>query len=105
MLEAIWVVVRHANSYVDAQAPWGLKKTDTVRMETVLGVLCEVVRRLATLIQPVMPDSANKMLDQLAVPQNERDFASITAEIGLKQGTGIEQPEGVFPRHVEEKAA
>lgn len=105
MLEAIWVVVRQANAYVDAQAPWGLKKTDTVRMETVLGVLCEVVRRLATLIAPVMPVSANKMLDQLAVPQDERNFAAIGDEIGLKQGVTIDQPEGVFPRHVEEKAA
>jgi methionyl-tRNA synthetase len=105
LLEALWVVIRQANSYVDTQAPWGLKKTDTVRMETVLGVLCEVVRRLATLIQPFMPESAAKMLDQLAVPADKRQFAQITDEILLEQGTTIQQPEGVFPRHVEVAAA
>ena len=104
-LEAIWVVIRQANAYVDTQAPWGLKKTDTVRMETVLGVLCEVVRRVALLCHPVMPQTMDKMLDQLNVPVTERDFASITNAIGLKQGSTIEQPSGVFPRHIEEVAA
>lgn len=103
-LEAIWVVIRQANAYVDVQAPWGLKKTDTVRMETVLGVLCEVVRRIALLCTAFMPDSMEKMLDQLAVPHAERNLASITNEIGLKQGLAINQPEGIFPRYVAEAA-
>lgn len=105
MLEAIWVVIRQANAYVDTQAPWGLKKTDTVRMETVLGVLCEVVRRIALLCRPVMPQTMDKMLDQLAVPSDERDFTNLTDKILLKQGATIAQPEGVFPRHIEEAAA
>jgi methionyl-tRNA synthetase len=98
-LEAIWVTIRAANVYVDQQAPWALKKTDTVRMATVLGVLCETVRRVAILCQPYMPDSMNKMLDQLAVPKDERIFAMITDAIGLKQGATIEQPQGIFPRY------
>jgi len=105
MLEAIWVVIRQANAYVDAQAPWGLKKTDTVRMETVLGVLCEVTRRIALLCQPVMPETMAKMLTQLGVPENERQFSHITDTIGLNQGATIAQPEGVFPRHIAEAAA
>ena len=105
MLEAIWVVIRQANAYVDTQAPWGLKKTDTVRMETVLGVLCEVVRRVALLCHPVMPQTMDKMLDQLNVPATERSFAYITDIVGLKQCAVIEQPSGVFPRHIEEAAA
>jgi methionyl-tRNA synthetase len=105
MLEAVWVVIRQANAYVDVQAPWGLKKTDTVRMETVLGVLCEVVRRTALLCAAVMPEATARMLDQLAVPETERNFAHLTDEIGLKQGTTIAQPEGVFPRYVAEVAA
>lgn len=104
MLEAMWVVIRQANAYVDVQAPWGLKKTDTVRMETVLGVLCEVVRRLALLGAAVMPNAMDRMLDQLAVPAEERKLAFLTDEIGLKQGGTIAQPEGVFPRHVAEAA-
>lgn len=105
VLEAIWVVIRQANAYVDVQAPWGLKKTDTVRMETVLGVLCEVIRRVALLCLPVMPLAPAKMLAQLGIPATEHNFDYLTDEIGLKQGTTIEQPEGVFPRHVAEAAA
>lgn len=106
MLEAIWVTIRAANVYVDAQAPWTLRKNgDLERMATVLGVLCEVTRRVAILCQPVMPETMGKMLDQLMVPENERNFATITDAIGLKQGVAIEQPQGVFPRYSAEAAA
>lgn len=105
MLEAIWVVIRQANAYVDVQAPWGLKKTDTVRMETVLGVLCEVIRRVATLMQPVTPDAMGVMLDQLAVPADKRGFDQVSDTINLLQGKTIDQPAGVFPRHTVEAAA
>lgn len=105
MLEAIWVVIRQANAYVDVQAPWSLKKTDTVHMETVLGVLCDVVRRIAILCSPVMPQATAKMLDQLAVPENERSFAFVSDKVELKQGATIAQPDGVFPRHIAEAAA
>ncbi|SVD96869.1 uncharacterized protein METZ01_LOCUS449723, partial [marine metagenome] len=43
-LEDIWVLVRAANSYVDHQAPWGLKKSEPQRMNTVLYVLAESLR-------------------------------------------------------------
>jgi methionyl-tRNA synthetase len=99
MLEAVWVAIRAANVYVDVQAPWALRKTDIARMNTVLGVLCEVVRRTAILCQPVMPTTMAKMLDQLAVPQNARTFAHVTDAVGLAQGIKIDQPAGVFPRY------
>ena len=67
-LEAIWQVVGEANRYVDEQAPWALHKTDPARMATVLYVLAETMRQLAILVQPFMPHSMAKMLDQLAVP-------------------------------------
>ena len=67
-LIAIWEVIADANRYVDAQAPWALAKTDPVRRDTVLWVLAETIRRVTLLVQPFMPDSAAKILDQLAVP-------------------------------------
>ncbi len=53
-LEAIWVVVRGANGYVDRQAPWALRKTDPDRMGTVLYVLSETIRHLGLLMLPVV---------------------------------------------------
>ncbi len=97
-LEAIWRLVIDANGYVDAQAPWGLKKTDPKRMETVLYILAEVIRVLGIIVQPVMPESGAKILDQLEIAQDQRDFSFINAAHMLKSGTVIDKPEGIFPR-------
>lgn len=99
-LESIWQVVGDANRYVDEQAPWALRKTDTQRMGTVLYVLAEVIRHLAILVQPVMPSAGARLLDQLAIPAGERNFAALAAA-PLRAETPLPKPEGVFPRYVE----
>jgi methionyl-tRNA synthetase len=104
-LEAIWLVVGDGNRYMDEQAPWGLKKTDPARMATVLYVLAETIRHLALIVQPFMPQSAAKLLDQLAVGEEDRDFAAFGPEHALEAGTDLPKPEGIFPRFVEETAA
>ncbi len=95
-LEAVWQVIGRANQYVDAQAPWALKKTDPARMNTVLYVLAEVIRHCAILTQPVMPDASARILDQLAV--SARDFAALESA-PLVPGTDLPVPQGVFPRY------
>ncbi len=98
-LEAVWQVVRAANGYVDRQAPWALKKTDPARMHTVLYVLADTIRQLALLLQPVMPGSTARLLDQLAVPAARRAFAAFGER--LVPGTPLPKPEGVFPRFID----
>jgi methionyl-tRNA synthetase len=102
-LEAIWRVVSEANRYVDEQAPWALSRSDPARMGTVLYTLAETLRHLAILVQPFVPDSAGRLLDQLAVPEERRRFTAL-AEAPLKPGTRLPKPEGIFPRFVEEAA-
>ncbi len=102
-LEAIWEVVGEANRYVDAQAPWTLRKTDPARMATVLYTLAETVRRLALLTQPFMPAASARLLDQLAVPEAARLVAHM--ECALVAGTALPKPEGVFPRYADDAAA
>jgi methionyl-tRNA synthetase len=68
-------------------------------MNTVLYVLSEVIRHIAILVQPVVPAAAAKLLDQLAVPADTRDFASLVKP--LTPGTALPKPEGIFPRYVE----
>lgn len=103
-LESIWVVIRAANGYVDHQAPWALRKTDTARMETVLYVLAETIRHVAILMQPVVPQSAAKMLDQLSIPEAQRSFEALGQGGALQAGDSLPKPQGVFPRYVEEEA-
>jgi methionyl-tRNA synthetase len=102
-LETVFGVVAEANRYVDAQAPWTLRKTDPARMRTVLYVLMETIRRVAMLLQPFMPGSMGRLLDQLAVPAAQRDFASFG--VALAPGTPLPPPAGVFPRYQEPAAS
>ncbi len=104
MLESIWKLVADANAYIDEQAPWGLKKTDPERMGTVLYVLAETIRCLAIAVQPVVPQGAGKMLDQLKAPKDERLYEQMSPKYALKPGTEIDKPEGIFPRIIEEES-
>jgi methionyl-tRNA synthetase len=103
-LEAIWRVVGEANRYVDEQAPWVLRRSDPARMRAVLYVLAETMRHLAILLQPFVPVSTAKLLDQLSVPGDRRDFRAL-AQAPLAPGTRLPKPEGIFPRFVEAPAA
>jgi methionyl-tRNA synthetase len=95
-LEAAWVVVRAANSYIDRNAPWALRKTDTARMGTVLWTLLEVIRQLAILLQPFMPGSMAKLLDQLGQGPEARDFAALATPIA--PGLALPVPEPLFAK-------
>jgi methionyl-tRNA synthetase len=101
MLNLVWSVVADANRYFAGEAPWALAKTDPKRQGTVLYVTAEIIRQVAILAQAVMPQSAAKLLDLLAVPQGERDFAMLGRGQRLKPGATLPAPSGVFPRYVE----
>ena len=95
LVEMVW----STNKYIDEMAPWALKKTDPERMATVLYVIMEVLRHVAILYQPVIPGSAQKMLDLLSVPEDQRTFAHLQGdEYKIQPGAPISKPEGVFPR-------
>ncbi|MGI9364617.1 MAG: methionine--tRNA ligase [Rhizobiaceae bacterium] len=100
-LDVIWNVLDEANKYFDEQAPWGLKKTDPARMQTVLYVTAEIVRQVSILAQAFIPGSASKLLDQLKIPAGQRSFSNLGADHRLDPATCIEKPEGVFPRYLE----
>jgi methionyl-tRNA synthetase len=89
------------NAYVDAQAPWALRKTDPERMETVLATLYICIAQLAVAVQPVIPESATRLMDQMGIAEGIRTFSAIgerwyspLAESGFQ----LDQPQGLFPR-------
>lgn len=104
ILNAIWKVVGDTNRYFAAQAPWGLKKTDPARMETVLWVTAEVLRVVGLMTQPFIPLASEKLLDLLAVPAEARAFAAAEAGFALESGTELPAPSALFPRYVEPEA-
>lgn len=102
-LDLIWNVVADCNKYFAGQEPWALKKSDPDRMNTVLYTTAEVIRVLAIMAQPVMPESCGKLLDLLALDGGSRDFTFANSEHALQSGTPLPTPQGVFPRYVEPK--
>ncbi len=113
-LEVTWGLLGDANAYFAEQQPWVLRKTDPARMATVLYVTLETVRRVALLVQPVMPGSAAKLLDLLGIaPSGDagrtgasgagpRSFAAWNE--ALVPGSSLPAPQPVFPRHEEPDA-
>jgi methionyl-tRNA synthetase len=71
-------------------------------MAAVLRVLADVLRVIATVLQPFMPESMGRMLDQLGVANNARQLTDLAAP--LADGSVLPAPQGVFPRHVEPAA-
>ena len=82
-LEAWMSAVFAANAYVDAQAPWALRKTDPARMAQVLGTLAHVVEQLGLIVEPIVPGSIARLNAYL--------------EEGRASGR-LSQPEPIFPR-------
>ncbi len=104
-LEDVIKVITAADGYIDAAAPWKLKKEDPERMKTVLYTLAEAIRCIAIALKFVTPTGADKILDQLEIDKDERLFSHANDKYKLKPGTAIEKPEGVFPRLELEEAA
>ncbi len=103
MLALIWKFIANINRYFASQQPWSLRKTDIVRMQSVLYVSAEALRYVAILIQPIMPEAAAKLLDLLAVSKEKRDFSHLNKENSLKEGSILPQPTAIFPRFIEKK--
>ena len=100
---AIVAALSSANNYFAGQEPWALKKTDPDRMATVLYVTADTVRRLTIPMQAFVPASAARLLDQLAVPADQRGLGDATEANRLVPGTDLPVPQGVFAR-LERKA-
>jgi methionyl-tRNA synthetase len=95
---AIIAALSSANNYFAGQEPWALKKTDPVRMATVLYITADTVRRLAIPMQAFVPASAARLLDQLAVPADERTLSDARNVNSLLAHTDLPVPQGVFAR-------
>jgi len=105
VLHQVWAVVADTNRYFAGEAPWALAKTDPQRQGTVLYVTAEVIRQVAILAQPFMPESAGKLLDLLGVSPGERDFGRLGGAQRIAAGSTLPPPSPVFPRYVEPDAA
>ena len=98
----VWMgAVFACNAYIDAEAPWALRKTDPERMETVLATLYICIAQLAVAVTPVIPASAKKLLDTMGVGPDLRSLEAIRSQWYpelLESRFSLEKPVGLFPR-------
>ena len=75
--EAVISLARRSNKYIDETAPWALAKDEanSDRLKTVLYNLVEAIRFLGVLIAPFMPETSEKILNQINAKC--RDYDSI----------------------------
>jgi len=100
-IEAWMRAVFACNAYIDVQAPWALRKTDPERMEAVLATLYEAIGTLAIAILPIIPASANKLLEQMGLSEDIRTYAGIKSDWYASlcaDGFLLGKPSPLFPR-------
>ncbi|CAB1337451.1 unnamed protein product [Coregonus sp. 'balchen'] len=79
-LEAINGCVRQTNGFVQRHTPWKLDRgdgRDQLWLDTILHVSLECLRMYGTLLQPIVPEIADKLLSRLGVKPEERSWAAL----------------------------
>ena len=76
-IDAIFELLDRSNKYIDETTPWSLAKDSekVSRLATVLYNLLEAIRISAVLLRPYLPETSEKILDQLNT--QKRDYDSI----------------------------
>lgn len=109
-LKAVWTFVRALNKYVDVTMPWALAKEEAKApaLDAVLYHLCEGMRFVALMAEPVIPIACEKMWNQLGlIDFQAATYADLTWG-GIADGTHINKGPQLFPRieiEEEEKTA
>ncbi|WP_330405606.1 methionine--tRNA ligase [Romboutsia hominis] len=100
-LESAWKLIRRTNKYIDETMPWALAKDEANKdtLDTVLYNLCESIRIVATLINPIMNATAKKIYCQLGITNEELTTWESVKTFGLiTEGTKVHKGESLFPR-------
>ncbi|XP_010001772.1 PREDICTED: methionine--tRNA ligase, mitochondrial [Chaetura pelagica] len=80
-LECISLCVRQTNSFFQRHRPWKLDRQDPMEqlwLDTIIHVTLESLRVCGTLLQPVIPHTAHRLLSRLAVQPQERGLLGLT---------------------------
>ncbi len=92
-------VIEHSfdsNKYFNDSEPWSLKKTDTKKMYSVLHSIVEQIKNISILLLPIIPDSANKILDIINVDKNLRIISEINKNNNLNHDKELGNIEILF---------
>ncbi|MDY6052914.1 MAG: methionine--tRNA ligase [Anaerovibrio sp.] len=76
VIKSVWGFISRANKYIDETAPWALAKDPEKKQElaNVMYNLMESLRIISVLIEPFMPSTAEKIWQQLNMPEKFADI-------------------------------
>jgi methionyl-tRNA synthetase len=99
-LDAIWLLIRRANQYLEGRKPWSLAKNpeDAALLETTLYTAAEATRIVAILLAPYMPTAANGIMAQLGLPTIADGDWDKKGTWGASEYGSVDLPEPLFPR-------
>ena len=99
-LKAVWTFVRALNKYVDVTMPWALAKDEVKAplLDAVLYHLCEGMRFVSLMAEPVIPIASEKIWNQLGLADfKDADYKDLVWG-GIADGTHINKGPQLFPR-------
>ncbi|MGB9179059.1 MAG: methionine--tRNA ligase [Pyrinomonadaceae bacterium] len=100
-LEEAWSIIARVDKMISDAKPWDLVKDEAQRqtLNAVLYRAAESLRWLAVLLHPVMPETTQKIMDQLGISVDLSTLDPSQLEWGtLKEGTRISEVKPLFPR-------
>ena len=105
-LEQVFKTIQRANKYIDENAPWTLAKdpANRARLATVMYNLLETIRICAVLLTPFIPDSAEKIFDQIGACPCCSTWEKANVWGSLRPDVTVHKGEALFPRVDAEKA-
>ncbi|MDD7412105.1 MAG: methionine--tRNA ligase [bacterium] len=101
-LAEIWKLVGDCNRYIDQTQPWVLGKSENglPRLKTVMYYLAECVRAIAVAVGPTMPNTPERIFEQLGVTDPAlKTWESIQTFGGILPGTVVHKGAPLFPRY------
>ena len=93
-LASIIELARTGNQYLSEREPWHLIKVDREKTATTLFLASQLVRSLGILIAPYLPETAERISDQLGITRNIQ--WTDAGRLDLEPGHRINQPEPLF---------
>lgn len=96
----IFKVISRTNKYIDETAPWILAKDEanSDRLATVMYNLLESVRICAVMLKPFMPNTVEKIFEQIGAKEDERTWESAEKFGVLSADVEVKKGETLFPR-------
>jgi methionyl-tRNA synthetase len=97
-LAEIWTLIRRANKYIDETTPWILAREESKkeRLGTVLYNLAETLRFSSVLISSFLPNTSEKINEQLSI--NLTAWDTLSAFDGTEATANVKKGEAIFPR-------